>query len=1161
MTVGVSIILTMILNTMNPHLWPLVRVPWRRCRRESYCVPLKSDSQAKWNERFQGDEFELAERYAVMLNTLFVTLLYSGGMPIMLPIGAITFGLTYWFDKVSFLRLYRIPPRFDHSLAMYTTMLLPYAILLHLAFTLWFLTVPALQSSAAAAAAVQSVELLASYSVSTVVARVSSWETSPTLVLFAALFGYLVLWRLSARLWVACREGGASTSMDASAVKGLHFDASKFVPYSVARRTVTLETYHPHGSPYYHDAFLRTPSRKMMKIPTPLNVLEDREKAKIKAKMEAKLAAAAAVGAVAVASMQLPQKAPSQQPPQQAPQPSSQPQQQQQQQPQQLQPQPPPQQHQRRPSVMAAPTMTPSASRSPVSAHPGVAQRVREQAAAAAAGAASKLALSSGPKPAAPAPAPLALNVTVADDGLGNLGADADGNADYDDDDGAGGGSEILKAESMGIDRRRSMRLSSEALAAQKEAAKAVARQNTKRFLLNGGVTPRGVATLGSLPFSTRAPALNQPPPPPPQPSTAAAAMAMAVGAGAAVGASVAGAVASSAPAAAAAAAAPGRPPPRPPAKKKAVPSSASLASPSVNTPVTFADIPSASPSATGLFPMSSKPAQAHAALVPAAAASYSSRSHPALARAVGVAMSSSSSTSSPSGQHQQWQPQSQAQAQSHQQSQSQPQLGLTAASRRDMSEAMVVLDIPEEEAMAAQARVEEALASPAAMGEAECEPEPELEPDETEDEARVLSVASRRGGFNTHLQHHARLSLPTADPLLEQVQQQVHRMKSHLLEMSVEASRRHSRSFVGGDGGAGAAGAGAGAGGPTSQHHTHRQYRHRHDRNSSESELLERFPLQVQVVSSASSNPPQQQPLSQPSQPGSSALELGVSSARSAVRQSPEKQAGHSRRGVSDSTAMATAMTTATATACWGSKDGDSASDPAPLFLTPAAAAAGAAAATATAAAAATNNNNNNNNNRDRAHAASSTGSTSASRSDSRSGSGDGGGGGGGGGGEEDEARAYGEDDAAAAAAEAVGEDEEIQLVPAQCPNEECARVLELVDTGVPQMVRASEQIDEMDRARRAAIRRVRLTDGCCLSILLCCALSSVSLPILRLPFHYVNALGKAKPTSTRRSHGRDRLLNSRLESPVARTSIASFVHLTIFYESILGIIHRNLI
>lgn len=124
MKVGAPIILTMIFNTINPHVWPLLRVPWRRWRREKCCLPSRSQSQSVWNQRFGGDEFELAERYAVMLNTLFVTLLYSGGMPIMLIIGAVTFSLTYLFDKISFLRLYRIPPRFDHSLAMYTTTLM-----------------------------------------------------------------------------------------------------------------------------------------------------------------------------------------------------------------------------------------------------------------------------------------------------------------------------------------------------------------------------------------------------------------------------------------------------------------------------------------------------------------------------------------------------------------------------------------------------------------------------------------------------------------------------------------------------------------------------------------------------------------------------------------------------------------------------------------------------------------------------------------------------------------------------------------------------------------------------------------------------------------------------------------------------------------------------
>jgi hypothetical protein len=54
----------------------------------------------------EGWNFVLFERYATLLNTLFVTLMYGGGMPFLYPVGAATFVATYWFDKAAFLCRY-----------------------------------------------------------------------------------------------------------------------------------------------------------------------------------------------------------------------------------------------------------------------------------------------------------------------------------------------------------------------------------------------------------------------------------------------------------------------------------------------------------------------------------------------------------------------------------------------------------------------------------------------------------------------------------------------------------------------------------------------------------------------------------------------------------------------------------------------------------------------------------------------------------------------------------------------------------------------------------------------------------------------------------------------------------------------------------------------
>ena len=48
-------------------------------------------------------------RYSSMLAVLAVAFLYSGGLPVMYPVAAIYFFLTYWMDKFLLLRCYKRP--------------------------------------------------------------------------------------------------------------------------------------------------------------------------------------------------------------------------------------------------------------------------------------------------------------------------------------------------------------------------------------------------------------------------------------------------------------------------------------------------------------------------------------------------------------------------------------------------------------------------------------------------------------------------------------------------------------------------------------------------------------------------------------------------------------------------------------------------------------------------------------------------------------------------------------------------------------------------------------------------------------------------------------------------------------------------------------------
>ena len=447
----------------------------------------------------------------------------------------------------------------------------PYAILLHLGFTLWFLSAPTLQNFSLVSTS-SSGDLLDAYHISSIADRISGYQTAPTLVLLVVVGAYIVVCRWAWGVVVACRGGSASTSADSA----LHFDASKFVPYSVARRTVTLETYHPHGSPYYHDAFLRTPSRKMMKIPAPLSVLAERARA-------AEAAAAAQAAKQPLASQQ-----PSAQNSKQA----------------------------------SASIQLANANRSPVAAPPGVMQQLRANA-------------SVGP------------TGSVIDDGdeveliSPGMGVGIDGVAPV-----------LKKAESMGIDQRRSMKMTPEQLSAQKAAAKAVALENTQKFKRSG--LKGAAAAADALAQHKRDQDLRM-----------KASMGM-------------------------------------------------TTSPSALPTI------AASPSPTPQRVLHASPQQQEQHAHGGGHGSHGSR---AVAAAPG-------------------------------------------------SDAVVVLDIPDENFRRIQARVEEALASPGEGG--------------ADEEAEQAAQPP----FATHLQHHKRLSMPTEDPLINQVQQRVHRMRSNLAHSPEESSK-----------------------------------------------------------------------------------------------------------------------------------------------------------------------------------------------------------------------------------------------------------------------------------------------------------------------------------------------------------------------------------
>lgn len=136
--VGASVLLSMLLNTFCPLLgvlWAWILAAQRWCRRRR--LRAKGHSRSELVELHKPPEFELAVQHAQQLCTIFVTLIFSAGMPLLMPLLVTCLTLSYWSDKYVLLRASCVPPRYKQDLMLWALRLLPLALLAHSAVAVW----------------------------------------------------------------------------------------------------------------------------------------------------------------------------------------------------------------------------------------------------------------------------------------------------------------------------------------------------------------------------------------------------------------------------------------------------------------------------------------------------------------------------------------------------------------------------------------------------------------------------------------------------------------------------------------------------------------------------------------------------------------------------------------------------------------------------------------------------------------------------------------------------------------------------------------------------------------------------------------------------------------------------------------------------------------
>ncbi|DAZ99530.1 TPA: hypothetical protein N0F65_005402 [Lagenidium giganteum] len=135
-TVGVAISTTMLINIALPHVTELVtKEVLPRVVRVVAGRPPRTRQQL--DRIFAGATFDLTDRYPLVLNSVFVTLMFCGGAPILLFIAAATSFVTFWVDKLVLTYFYSIKVAYDPAIGRSTLRLLPWALAMHLAFSMW----------------------------------------------------------------------------------------------------------------------------------------------------------------------------------------------------------------------------------------------------------------------------------------------------------------------------------------------------------------------------------------------------------------------------------------------------------------------------------------------------------------------------------------------------------------------------------------------------------------------------------------------------------------------------------------------------------------------------------------------------------------------------------------------------------------------------------------------------------------------------------------------------------------------------------------------------------------------------------------------------------------------------------------------------------------
>lgn len=135
---GFYIVFTLLVNTFLPHIVPLGH--WliiKPCKRRA--LTTSAPTQMELNRLHEGPVFDTPNRYGSALAVAWVALLFYSGLPLLLPIAAVSMIVQFWLDKLLLLRFNSRPKFYTDALSSLVVSIVPWGVVCHLVMALWIL--------------------------------------------------------------------------------------------------------------------------------------------------------------------------------------------------------------------------------------------------------------------------------------------------------------------------------------------------------------------------------------------------------------------------------------------------------------------------------------------------------------------------------------------------------------------------------------------------------------------------------------------------------------------------------------------------------------------------------------------------------------------------------------------------------------------------------------------------------------------------------------------------------------------------------------------------------------------------------------------------------------------------------------------------------------